>query len=69
MKLACHLMFLSAGDRAEGAEATLESSLNKLTLAVAQEEGEDSGDERDARYMNPQLSSPAAKSLLLLNSV
>lgn len=70
MKLGCHHMFLSAGDRAEGAEATLESSLNKLTLTVAQEEEEgDSGDDRDARYMNPELSSPAASSLLLLNSV
>lgn len=69
MKLGCDHMFLCAGDRAEGAEATLESSLNKLTLTVAQEEEGDSGDERDARYMNPELSSPAANSLLLLNSV
>lgn len=61
-------MLVSAGDRAEGAEATLESSLNKLTLTVAQEEEGDSGDERDAHY-NPELSSPAASSLLLLNSV
>lgn len=53
-------MFLSAGDRAEGAEATLESSLNKLTLTVAQEEEGDSGDDRDPPYMNPELSSPAA---------
>lgn len=69
MKLGCHHMFLSAGDRAEGAEATLESSLNKLTLTVAQEEEGDSGDDRDAHYMNPELSSPNASSLLLLNSV
>lgn len=69
MKLGCHHMFLSAGDRAEGAEAILESSLNKLTLTVAQEEEGDSVDDRDARYMNPELSSPAASSLLLLNSV
>lgn len=62
-------LFLSAGDRAEGAEATLESSLNKLSLAVAQEEEGDSGDERDARYVNPELSAPAANALLLLNSV
>uniref|UniRef100_A0A3B5K6L4 SH3 domain-binding protein 5 n=1 Tax=Takifugu rubripes TaxID=31033 RepID=A0A3B5K6L4_TAKRU len=55
------------GDRAEGAEATLESSLNKLTLTVAQEEEGDSGD--DPPHMNPELSSPATNSLLLLNGV
>lgn len=68
-QLGYHHMFLSAGDRAEGAEATLESSLNKLTLTVALEEEGDSGDDQDARYMKPELSSPAANSLLLLNSV
>lgn len=45
VKVSCLHMFLSAGDRAEGAEATLESSLNKLTLTVAQEEEGNSGDD------------------------
>lgn len=57
------------GDRAEGAEATLEAGLNKLTLAAA--EKEDSGDEQDPHYTNPELSSPgpATATILLLNSV
>lgn len=53
------------GDRAEGAEVTLEAGLNKLTLAAA-EKG-DSGDEQDPHYTNPELSTPAT--VLLLNSV
>lgn len=64
-----HIIFLSAGDRAEGAEATLESSLNKLTLTVAQEEEGDSGDDQDPPDMNPEHSSSATNSLLLLNGV
>lgn len=47
----------------------LESSLNKLTLTVAQEEEGDSGDDQDPPYMNPELSSPATNSLSLLNGV
>lgn len=58
------------GDRAEGAEATLETGLNKLTLTVAQKEEGDSGDEQDPHYINPEISSPsAATAILLLNSV
>ncbi|KAI3358408.1 hypothetical protein L3Q82_014832 [Scortum barcoo] len=61
------------GDRAEGAEATLEASLNKLTLTVAQKQEEqegDSGDEQDPHYVNPEMSSPsAATTIQLLNSV
>ncbi|XP_069032207.1 SH3 domain-binding protein 5 [Embiotoca jacksoni] len=62
------------GDRAEGAEATLESSLNKLTLTVAQKQGGDSGeDQQDPHYINPDISSPssatATTAILLLNSV
>lgn len=58
------------GDRAEGAEATLEASLNKLTLTVAQKQEEDSGDEQDPHFINPELSSPSsATNILLLNSV
>ncbi|XP_031595966.1 SH3 domain-binding protein 5-like [Oreochromis aureus] len=58
------------GDRAEGAEATLESGLNKLTLNVAQERDEDPADERDPHYINPEITSPtSATSILLLNSV
>ncbi|XP_010748666.2 SH3 domain-binding protein 5 isoform X1 [Larimichthys crocea] len=58
------------GDRAEGAEATLETGLNKLSLTVAQKEEGDSGDEQDPHYINPEISSPsAATAILLLNSV
>lgn len=55
----------AVGDRAEGAEATLEAGLNKLTLTVAQKEEGDSGDDQDPQYMDPNVSSP----ILLLNSV
>ena len=58
------------GDRAEGAEATLEAGLNKLTLTVAQKEEGDSGDEQDSHFINPDVSSPSSSStVLLLNSV
>lgn len=58
------------GDRAEGAEATLEAGLNKLSLTVAQEQEADSGDEQDPHFINPEISSPsAATTILLLNSV
>lgn len=53
MKIICHHVLLSAGDRAEGAEAMLESSLNKLTLTVAQEEEGDSGDDPDPPLHEP----------------
>nr|XP_019946387.1 PREDICTED: SH3 domain-binding protein 5-like [Paralichthys olivaceus] len=57
------------GDRAEGAEATLEAGLSKLTLTVAQKQG-DSGDEQDPQYINPETaSSSSASAILLLNSV
>ncbi|XP_071356351.1 SH3 domain-binding protein 5-like [Trachinotus anak] len=57
------------GDRAEGAEATLEAGLNKLTLTVTHKQG-DSGDEQDPHLINPEISSPSsATSILLLNSV
>ena len=57
-----------AGERAEGAEATLEAGLNKLTLTVAQKQEEgDTGEEQDPHLMNPEMSSPS--SVLLLNSV
>lgn len=59
-----------AGDRAEGAEATLEAGLNKLTFTVAQKEEAGSGDEQDPHYVNPDISSPSsATTILLLNSV
>lgn len=59
-----------AGDRAEGAEATLEAGLNKLTLTVAQKQEGDSGDEQDSHFINPETSSPSsATTILLLNSV
>lgn len=55
------------GDRAEGAEVTL--GLNKLTLTVAQKQ-EDSEDEEDPHFINPEISSPsAATAILLFNSV
>ncbi|XP_031142980.1 SH3 domain-binding protein 5-like isoform X1 [Sander lucioperca] len=58
------------GDRAEGAEATLEAGLNKLTLTVAQKQEGDSGDEQDSHFINPETSSPSsATTILLLNSV
>lgn len=58
------------GDRAEGAEAALEAGLNKLALTVAQNEEEDSGDEQDPHYVNPEISPPSsATAILLLNSV
>lgn len=59
------------GDRAEGAEATLDAGLNKLTLTVAQkQEQEDSGDDQDPHYINPEMSSSSsAPTILLLNSV
>ncbi|XP_026156400.1 SH3 domain-binding protein 5 [Mastacembelus armatus] len=53
------------GDRAEGAEATLEAGLNKLTLTLSQKQEGDSGDEQDPHYINPEISTP----ILLLNSV
>ncbi|XP_034747859.1 SH3 domain-binding protein 5-like isoform X2 [Etheostoma cragini] len=57
------------GDRAEGAEATLEAGLNKLTLTVAQKQEGDSGDEQDADFINPETSTPSsATTILLLNS-
>ncbi|KAK1880061.1 SH3 domain-binding protein 5 [Dissostichus eleginoides] len=56
------------GERAEGAEATLEAGLNKLTLTVAQKQEEgDTGEEQEPHLMNPEISSPS--SVLLLNSV
>ncbi|XP_041811578.1 SH3 domain-binding protein 5-like [Chelmon rostratus] len=58
------------GDRAEGAEATLEAGLNKLTFTVAQKEEAGSGDEQDPHYLDPDISSPSsATTILLLNSV
>ncbi|KAM7383937.1 hypothetical protein PAMA_011341 [Pampus argenteus] len=58
------------GDRAEGAEATLEAGLNKLTLTVAQKQEGDSEDEQDPHYTSPEISSPSsATTILLLNSV
>ncbi|XP_042362547.1 SH3 domain-binding protein 5 [Plectropomus leopardus] len=58
------------GDRAEGAEATLEAGLNKLTLTVAQKQDGDSEDEQDGLYINPDMSSPrSASPILLLNGV
>ncbi|XP_017276553.1 SH3 domain-binding protein 5-like [Kryptolebias marmoratus] len=57
------------GDRAEGAEVTLEDRLNKLTLPVAQKQ-EDSEEEQDPHFINPEISSPSsATTILLLNSV
>ncbi|KAF7654441.1 hypothetical protein LDENG_00069510 [Lucifuga dentata] len=56
------------GDRAEGAEAMLEAGLNKLSLTVAQNQEEDSGDE-DPFNMNPNISSPTPATILLLNGV
>lgn len=59
-----------SSDRAEGAEATLEAGLNKLTLTVAQKQEGDSGDEQDPQYMSPEISSPSSTTtILLLNSV
>uniref|UniRef100_A0A672GRK4 SH3 domain-binding protein 5 n=1 Tax=Salarias fasciatus TaxID=181472 RepID=A0A672GRK4_SALFA len=58
------------GDRAEGAEATLEAGLKKLAVTVAQQEEGDSADERDPHYTDPEISSPgSAAAVLLLNSV
>ncbi|XP_074469315.1 SH3 domain-binding protein 5-like isoform X2 [Sebastes fasciatus] len=58
------------GDRAEGAEATLEAGLKKLTLTVAQKQEGDSGVEQDPHFINPEMSSPSsATTVLLLNSV
>ncbi|XP_049891466.1 SH3 domain-binding protein 5-like [Epinephelus moara] len=58
------------GDRAEGAEATVEAGLNKLTLTVAQKQDGDSEDEQDPLYMTPDISSPGpATTILLVNSV
>uniref|UniRef100_A0A7N6BHD1 SH3 domain-binding protein 5 n=1 Tax=Anabas testudineus TaxID=64144 RepID=A0A7N6BHD1_ANATE len=55
------------GDRAEGAEATLEAGLKKLTLTVAQEQ---EGDKQDPHYTNPEVSSPSSSTtILLVNSV
>ncbi|XP_062266406.1 SH3 domain-binding protein 5-like [Platichthys flesus] len=57
------------GDRAEGAEATLEAGLSKLTLTVAQKQGH-SGDEKDPQYINPEVaSSSSASAIVLHNSV
>lgn len=55
------------GDRAEGAEATLEASLSKLTFTAAQEQEEDQGEGQDPDCTGPELSSPTA--ILLLNSI
>ncbi|KAM3858639.1 SH3 domain-binding protein 5-like [Diretmus argenteus] len=56
------------GDRAEGAEATLEAGLTQLSLTVAQ--GQDSGDERDSYNTSPEIPGPSpAATVLLLNSV
>ncbi|XP_071394793.1 SH3 domain-binding protein 5 [Centroberyx affinis] len=56
------------GDRAEGAEATLEAGLNKLTLTAAHKQ--DSGDEQDSYNTSAELPSPGpAATILLLNSV
>lgn len=64
------LFFLCPGDRAEGAEATLEANLNKLTITAAQEQEGDSEDEQDHHYTNTDISSPAAAApILLLNHV
>lgn len=64
-----HLCVL--GDRAEGAEATLEAGLKKLTLTVAQNHKEDSVEEQDKPcYPSPEIpSSSTATTILLLNSV
>ncbi|XP_028253723.1 SH3 domain-binding protein 5 [Parambassis ranga] len=56
------------GDRAEGAEATLEAGLNKLTLTVTHKQEGDSGDEEDHHYINSDISSPST-AILLFNSV
>ncbi|XP_012726368.2 SH3 domain-binding protein 5 [Fundulus heteroclitus] len=57
------------GDRAEGAEASVEGGLSKLTLTGSQNPG-DSEDEQDPHYINPEISSPSsATSILLLNGV
>ncbi|XP_007559814.1 SH3 domain-binding protein 5-like isoform X1 [Poecilia formosa] len=57
------------GDRAEGAEASIEGGLSKLTLTASQNPGE-SEDEEDPHYINPELTSPSsAASILLLNGV
>ncbi|KAM9384710.1 SH3 domain-binding protein 5-like [Pholidichthys leucotaenia] len=58
------------GDRAEGAETTLEDGLNKLTLNIADKEDADSGNEEDPHYINPEITSPtAATAILLFNGV
>ncbi|GLD57947.1 SH3 domain-binding protein 5-like protein [Lates japonicus] len=58
------------GDRAEGAEATIEAGLSKLTLNVAQKQGDSGDEEEDPHYINPEVSSPsAATAILLLNTV
>ena len=57
------------GERAEGAEATLEAGMSKLTLTVVQKQ-EDSGDDQDPHYIKAEISSPSsATTILLLNSV
>uniref|UniRef100_A0A3B5QX57 SH3 domain-binding protein 5 n=2 Tax=Xiphophorus maculatus TaxID=8083 RepID=A0A3B5QX57_XIPMA len=57
------------GDRAEGAEASLEGGLSKLALTASRNPGE-SEDEEDPHYINPELTSPSsAASVLLLNGV
>lgn len=60
------------GERAEGAEAALETGLKKLTLTVSNKHTEDSGDEHseDPGYVSPDVppsNSPTA--ILLLNTV
>ncbi|XP_028317798.1 SH3 domain-binding protein 5 [Gouania willdenowi] len=57
------------GDRAEGAESTLETSLNKLTLTVAQNQVGDSEEEPDPPYLSLEMSSPGPAAILFLNSV
>uniref|UniRef100_A0A3P9PY14 SH3 domain-binding protein 5 n=1 Tax=Poecilia reticulata TaxID=8081 RepID=A0A3P9PY14_POERE len=57
------------GDRAEGAEASIEGGLSKLSLTASRNPGE-SEDEEDPHYINPELTSPSsAASVLLLNGV
>lgn len=58
------------GDRAEGAEATLEAGLQKLALTAARERDADPADEQDPPYGDPEISSPGpAATVLLLDGV
>lgn len=68
--IASDSVLYALGDRAEGAEATLEAGLTKLTLTVAEKEEGNSGDEQDPHYMNHDISSSSpATTILLLNKV